>query len=113
MIKEGGVLHIIDWDKNTTHPQIDDILSETDRLSAEMVEKYVSHCRYNIVRQYKTSGPFFAMTIEPPPNTKEKSTIDSQNKQTQPTSGSPETEKPENPNEQDFSDNGKPVENPE
>ncbi|MES0489048.1 MAG: class I SAM-dependent methyltransferase [Leptospirales bacterium] len=66
-LKEGGLVHIIGWDKEKTHPLLTDIVPEKERLSLGQVESYLGIARYNIIKQYKTSGPFFALTVVPQP----------------------------------------------
>jgi len=67
VLKEGGLVHIIGWDKEKTHPLLENLFPESDRLSIGQVEQYLNIARYNIIRHYKTSGPFFALTVTPRP----------------------------------------------
>lgn len=63
------IFHVIDWDKNKTHLKIDDIYPARYRLTQEQTKDYLERTGYEIIKDYKIQGPYFAFTcrLKPEP----------------------------------------------
>jgi ubiquinone/menaquinone biosynthesis C-methylase UbiE len=55
-------IHIIDWDKSKSHEKIDDIYPVKNRLHPDNVRNYLDQTGYEIIKDYKTGGPYFAFS---------------------------------------------------
>ena len=61
-MKPSTILHLIDWDKSKIHPKIDELIPARNRLSIEQVKDYLQRSGFEIIKDYKISGPYFAFT---------------------------------------------------
>lgn len=62
VLSESSYIHIIDWDKNKSHEKIDAIYPLRNRLEESQVKDYLQRTDYEIVKEFKTSGPYYAFT---------------------------------------------------
>jgi len=65
-------IHIIDWDKLKTHEKVDEIYPAKSRLHPENVKNYLQQNNYEIIKDYKTGGPYFAFSCRLKPQTENK-----------------------------------------
>lgn len=65
IIVENGRVNIIDWDRDKMHEELDGIYPIKYRLKVDHVEDYLEKAGYKILKVYRTSGPYFALTAEP------------------------------------------------
>jgi len=62
LITEKTLIHILDWDPSKSHPHIDEMIPPRKRLGVETLKPYLDLTGYQIIREYKTAGPYFALT---------------------------------------------------
>ncbi|MDH4262758.1 MAG: class I SAM-dependent methyltransferase [Spirochaetia bacterium] len=56
------MIHLVEWDKNKKHEKIDVIYPERYRLTVEQTKDYLERTGYEILKDYKINGPYFAYT---------------------------------------------------
>jgi len=61
-VSETTIVHLVDWDKKKNHERIDAIYSERYRLTQEQTKDYLERTGYEILKEYKISGPYFAFS---------------------------------------------------
>ena len=61
-ISSTSILHLIDWDKKKSHEKIDAIYPERYRLTIEQTKTYLERTGFEILKDYKIAGPYFAFS---------------------------------------------------
>ncbi len=65
ILEEKAKVHIIDWDADKPHDELDQIYPIKYRIRLNQVQDYLQQAGYHIVKTYRTTGPFFALSAEP------------------------------------------------
>jgi len=62
------VLHIVEWDKEKQNNILDTLYPAKYRLSLNQLQQYIHRADYDIIKTYKTTGPYNALTIKSKPS---------------------------------------------